>query len=126
MFSAAKAMNKQLWGALIVQCILGGIYIAGIAFWDNKVVFSAFVGCMAGLIPNAYFYIRMSKQSGNDDAGQWLSYAYRSEFGKWLMTGMIFVLAFTSGHPWDPLVLFAGYVLVQISSWFVPFIIKGN
>ncbi|MDH5356370.1 MAG: ATP synthase subunit I [Gammaproteobacteria bacterium] len=109
-----------------IQFILGGFYFLGIAFWDNALVLSALVGCMAALVPNTYFYIRMGKQAENNDAQQWLSYAYRSEFGKWLMTGMIFLLAFTSNHSWDPIVLFAGYVLIQISSGFVPFIFKGN
>ncbi len=89
-------------------------------------MFSAIIGCLAGLIPNGYFYFRMSKQVEGNNAQQWLGYAYRSEFGKWLMTGMIFMLVFTSKHTWDPIVLFAGYVLIQISSWFVPFVIKGN
>lgn len=89
-------------------------------------MFSALVGCLAALVPNGYFYYRMSRQVENNNAQQWLGFAYRSEIGKWFMTGMIFVLAFTSNHSWDPIVLFTGYTLILISSWFVPFVTKGN
>jgi len=36
------------------------------------------------------------------------------------------VLAFTSGYPWDPVILFAGFVLIQLSGLFAPLVIKGN
>ena len=121
-----KAMNNQIWKALYLQIVLSVLYVLASAIWNMSVVFSAMIGCMAGLIPNAYFYFRMSRQSNNNNAQQWLGYAYRSEFGKWLMAGIIFMLAFTSNHSWDPMVLFAGYVLIQVSSWFVPFFNKGN
>ncbi|MCP4188892.1 MAG: hypothetical protein GY763_14905 [Gammaproteobacteria bacterium] len=119
-------MRFQIWKTLAIQFSLGVFYASIMAFWKSDVVFSAVVGSLAALIPNSYFYWRISKQRENDNAQQWLGYAYRSELGKWLMTGMIFMLAFASDLPWDPIVLFAGYVLIQISSWFVPFIIKGN
>ncbi|MCP4490159.1 MAG: hypothetical protein GY820_23010 [Gammaproteobacteria bacterium] len=119
-------MRFQIWKTLVIQFALGVIYASIMAFWKSEVVFSAVTGCLAALIPNGYFYWRISKQRENDNAQQWLGYAYRSEFGKWLMTGMIFMLAFTSDHLWDPIILFAGYALIQVSSWFVPFIIKGS
>jgi hypothetical protein len=39
---------------------------------------------------------------------------------------MILLLAFTTDYPWDPVVLFAGFVLIQVSGWFTPFVTKGN
>jgi ATP synthase protein I len=119
-------LKDQVRKTLIVQYIFGAFFILGAGLLERSVMLSAIVGCLAGLVPNTYFCFKMSRQSKNDDAIQWLGYAYRAEFGKWLMTGMIFVLAFTSGHSWQPVVLFAGYCLILISSWFVPFMIKGN
>ena len=119
-------MNFQIWKALQIQVVTAMLYVSASTLWMENVTFSAIVGCLASLIPNGYFYFRMSRQAENDNAQQWLGYAYRSEIGKWLMTGMIFVLAFSSSHSWDPIVLFAGYGLIHLSSWFVPFVIKGN
>jgi len=121
-----KAMKNEIWKAPLIQLALSVLYVIGIAVWEMDALFSAIVGCMAGLIPNTYIYYRMSRQAENDSATQFLGYAYRSELGKWLMTGMIFMLAFTSDHVWDPVFLFAGYVLVQVSSGFVAFVTKGN
>jgi len=88
--------------------------------------FSAFTGCLASLLPSIYFSYRMLRQADNNNATEWLGYAYRSGIGKWLMAGIIFVLAFTSGYQWDPVILFVGYLLVQMSGLFVPFIHKGK
>jgi ATP synthase protein I len=119
-------MNNQIFNTLIAQYLLGGIYLIGVLIWNDSVILSALVGCMACLVPNSYYSIRMLKQTNNNNAAQWLGYAYRSEIVKWLMTGMIFVLAFTADYNWDPIVLFAGYILLQVSSWFVPLVLKGN
>jgi len=119
-------MKNQIYKTLIAQYLLGAIYLIGIVIWNDNVMLSALVGCIACLVPNTYQSIRMLRQTDNDNAVQWLGYAYRSEFVKWLMTGIIFLLAFTTNYPWDPIVLFAGYILIQVSSWFVPLALKGN
>jgi len=119
-------MKNQLLHTLLVQYAIGGIYLFGVVIWDDNVMLSALVGCMACLVPNTYHSIRMLKQIDNNNAVQWLGYAYRSEFVKWLMTGMIFMLAFTANYEWDPVVLFAGYILIHITSWLVPPGLTGN
>ena len=119
-------MKNQIFRILMAQYLLGGAYLLGAVIWNENVMLSALVGCMACLVPNTYQGIRMLKLTENDNAVQWLGFAYRSELVKWLMTGMIFLLAFTANYPWDPIVLFAGYIFLQISSWFVPLVLKGN
>ncbi len=76
-------MNNQIWKTLAIQSVLSGIYVSAMGIWGEKVMLSAFVGCMACLIPNSYAYIRMAKQSDNNNSGQWLVYAYRIEIGEW-------------------------------------------
>lgn len=119
-------MNFQIRKALLIQTTLSVFCVLATAIWSTDAVFSATIGCMAGLIPNVYFYSRLSLQPENNDAQQWLAYVYRSEIGKWLVTGLIFMLAFASDYSWHPIVLFVGYLFIQVSGWFVPFIIKGN
>ena len=119
-------MNNEIWKVLLIQLVLSFLYAGAVAIWNMDALFSAIVGCMAGLIPNTYICYRMSRQLDNNNAAQVLGYAYRSEFGKWLMTGMIFLLAFTSDQLWDPVFLFAGFILIQVSSGFIPFVTKGN
>jgi len=120
-------MKNQIIRTLVLQYILGVTYLIGTGLWDTAVMLSALVGCVASLVPKTYFGVRMIQATENNkDAAQWLGYAYRSEIGKWVILGAIFVLAFTSGYPWDPVVLFAGFVLIQVSGWLTPFVIKGN
>jgi F0F1-type ATP synthase assembly protein I len=119
-------MKNQILQTLISQYALGGIYVFGVVIWNDSVMLSALTGCIACLLPNTYHSIRILRQTENNNAVQWLGFAYRSEFVKWLMTGMIFLLAFTTNYQWDPMILFAGYILLQLSSWFIPLVLKGN
>ena len=119
-------MKNQIITTLVLQYILGGIFLITTGLWDMSVMFSALVGCMAGLVPSTYFSIRMVQAAENNNALQWLGYAYRAELGKWVMTGMIFALAFNADHDWNPVYLFAGFVLILLSGWVAPLVIKGN
>ena len=131
-------MKNQIIKTLVLQYVLGvtylagtGLYLAGPGLWDVSATMSALVGCVAGLLPKTYFDLRMSRDAGDKNAAQWLGYAYRSEIGKWVIMGAIFMLAFSMDYPWDPVVLFAGFVLIQLSGWLAPFVMdslskKGN
>ena len=121
-----KAMKSQIIGILIFQYALGAVYLVVAGLWDIALIPSALLGCMAVLIPNTYFGIRMLRETENNNAPQWLGYAYRSTIGKWVIMSAILVLAFSTNYPWDPVVLFAGFVLIQVSGWFAPFVTKGN
>ena len=120
-------MKNQIIRTLILQYTLGVIYLTGAGLWDAAVIPSALVGCVAALLPKTYLGLRMLRASEqNNDAAQWLGYAYRSEIGMWVITGAIFAIAFTSKYPWDPVILFAGFILIQLSGRVVPLVTKGN
>ncbi len=120
-------MKNQIIRTLILQYILGVIYLTGTGLWDTALWPSALVGCVAALLPKTYFGLRMLRATEqNKDAAQWLGYAYRSEIGKWVIMGAVFAIAFTSNYPWDPVVLFAGFIVIQLSGRVVPLVIKGN
>jgi len=119
-------MKSQIWAVLQVQYSVAGIFLLLVLLWNYNVVFSAFVGVLAAVVPNSYFAFKMLKRVNNKDAVQWLGYAYRSEFGKWLMTGVIFVLVFTSDYAWNYKVLLAGFIFMQFSSWFTPLMVKNK
>ena len=120
-------MKNQIIRTLILQYILGVIYLLGTGLWDVAAWFSALVGCLAALIPKTYFGLRMIQATKNDnDATRWLGSAYRLEFGKWVLMVLILGMAFTTDYPWNPIVLFAGFVLIQISGLVAPLVTKGN
>ena len=119
-------MKNQIIGVLVLQYVLGITYLAATGLWDTTALLSALAGCVAALVPKTYFSLRMLRSTEDKDAAQWLSYAYRTEIGKWMIMGAIFMGAFTTDYPWDPVVLFAGFVFIQMSGWLAPFVIKGN
>jgi F0F1-type ATP synthase assembly protein I len=119
-------MKMHIQVLLVSQSVVMLVYMAVVWLFNLGDVFSAFTGCLASLIPGTYFAFKMLRQVDNNNAEQWLGYAYRSDIAKWLMTGIIFTLAFTSTYQWDPIILFVGYLLMQMSGMFVPLIQKGN
>jgi F0F1-type ATP synthase assembly protein I len=119
-------MKNQIIRLLVFQYILGVSYLIGTGLWDMALAPSALLGCVAALLPKTYFSLRLLRTTNNNNAPQWLGYAYRSEIGKWVIMSMILVLAFTTGYSWNPVVLFAGFVLIQLSGWLTPFVTKGN
>jgi F0F1-type ATP synthase assembly protein I len=119
-------MKAYIQVLLSSQLVVLLVYVALVWLLGLGDSFSALTGCLASLIPGTYFAFKMLRQVDNDNAGQWLGYAYRSDIAKWLMTGVIFTLAFTSAYQWDPVILFVGYLLMQVSGMFVPLIQKGN
>jgi ATP synthase protein I len=121
-----KAMKNQIFKVLVLQYALGGFYLAVTGIWDAAGMMSALTGCLAALVPKTYFSLRMLRNTEDKNAAQWLGYAYRSEIGKWVIMGAIFAIVFSTDYPWDPAVLFVGFVLIQLSGWLAPFVIKGN
>ncbi len=118
-------MKNQIIRTLIFQYLLGVTYLIGTGLWDAASMFSALIGCLAALLPTTWFGYRMIKaQDQENDAALILGYAYRSEIGKWVMMALIFWMAFTTEYPWDPGFLFAGFVLVLMSGWVAPLVIK--
>jgi F0F1-type ATP synthase assembly protein I len=119
-------MKNQIYNALAIQYVVGCLFLGGLGVWNSSIVFSGLVGCLTALLPATYISSRMAKKTDDYSAQQWLSYAYRTQLGKWLMTIMIFVLVLTAEYTWHYAILFAGFCLIQITSCVVPLMIKGD
>jgi len=119
-------MKAQILHLLTIQLAVISAFLVLVYLLQLGDMVSALSGCLASLLPSIYFSIRMLRQANNNNAAAWLGYAYRADIGKWLLAGIIFALMFTSSYQWDPLILFVGYLLVQLSGMFVPFFEKGN
>ena len=119
-------MKTQVQHLLIIQLLVMLGYLVAVYVLRPGSLLSGLTGCLASLIPSFYLSFRMLRRNHVDDAAEWLGHAYRSDIGKWLMSAMIFALAFTSGYSWDPVILFVGFLLVQMSAMFLPLINKGE
>jgi ATP synthase protein I len=120
-------MKKQIVRGLSLQLLLAGLLLTGISFFQTGTsFFSAVAGCLAAILPNGYIGYKMARQTEAATAHEFVNYAYRSQFGKWVMTGMIFTLIFTAEYDWDPLSLFVGYCVIAITGGFIPLIFKSD
>ena len=119
-------MKAQIYKALATQYVVGCVFLGVIGIWNLDIVFSGLVGCLTALLPATYLSSRMAKKTDDYSAQQWLSYAYRTQLGKWFMTIMIFTLALTAEYTWHYATLFAGFCLIQVASCVVPLMIKGD
>ncbi|MFT5503029.1 MAG: ATP synthase protein I [Gammaproteobacteria bacterium] len=120
-------MKKQIVQGLAAQILLAVVLAIGIEFFHSGESFvSVVAGSLAAILPNGYIGYKIFRQSGAITAHEFVNYAYRSQLGKWVMTGMIFVLIFTADYNWDPLSLFAGYCVVAIAGGFIPLIFKSD
>lgn len=119
-------MKAQIRLLLTVQASVMLGYLVVIFIVDRQGLVSATTGCLASLLPSLYFSFRMLRYSQVEDPAKWLGHAYRSDIGKWVLAGVIFALAFSSGYQWDPIILFIGYLLVQMSAFFIPIMFKGT
>lgn len=119
-------MKEQVQWLLKVQLLITVLYpvLTGLLGWGD--VLSALIGCLISLLPSAYFGQRLLRQVKNYDPMLWLRSAYRFEIGKWVLAATLFALAFSSGYSWDPIILFVGYLLTQMSGLVSPYFVKGT
>ena len=119
-------MKAQVFGLLKIQLLITALYPVLIAVlgWGDEI--SALAGCLISFLPATYFGLRVLGQANSYDPVLWLRSTYRFEIGKWVLAAVLFALAFSSGYPWDPIILFAGYLLVQMSGLISPYIVKGS
>jgi len=116
-------MNKSIKAALLVRLLVSCVFIVCIYAFFRGAVFSAVVGAVSCLIPEAYQGWKISKTEKEFEPSKWLRLAYQSMISKWLMTAMIFAISFSSSFQWDYKILFAGYLIVSISGLLTPIFI---
>lgn len=83
---------------------------------------SAVLGGVVCIVPNAYFASRIFKYQGARAAKQIVNSFYKGEALKIIMSMFLFTAVFISFRI-TPLAFFGGYIAVQITHWFAPWLI---
>ena len=86
--------------------------------------YSALLGALICLIPNAYFARRVFKHRGALAAQEIVRAFYVGEAIKLALTAGLFALVFIHIKPLDVLMLFVGFVAVQAAVWLTPILAK--
>lgn len=103
-----------LWGWQLGLLLLA----SALLWWLNPVLaYSVLIGGLIYWVPNAYFTLYAFRFRGAQAAANVLRSMYRGEFGKFLLTGVGFALAFVLVKPLDSIGLFAAFIGMTLSQW---------
>jgi ATP synthase protein I len=104
---------------LTIPRVLGWQFVIGAAlaavFWGvsgNTAGYSALLGSLACVIPNAFLGLRL--MAPRQDAKALLRATWIGELVKLASTVLIFTLVFTQVRPLSPAALFTGFIVTQL------------
>jgi ATP synthase protein I len=100
---------------LVVQAGVG--VVLALAFWGaggNVAGYSALLGSLVSIIPNAFLALRLAVPRRDPGAQGLVRAAYIGEFGKLALTVLFFSLVFTLVRPLSAAALFAGFIATQL------------
>jgi len=104
-----------------------GLVLAGGGFGISGGVaaYSAFLGSLVCVLPNAFLGARIVLAGGGGDARTLLRASYAGAAGKLLLTAAFFALVFVLVRPLAPGWFFGGFLLSQAVIWFSPLLTRG-
>ena len=103
--------------AKVLLAQLGMTAALGMLFWaiDGQVSgYSAFLGGLTCLIPNAFLALRLVAPRRDPGAAALVRAAYIGELGKLALTVLMFTTVFTLVRPLAAGALFAGFIAAQL------------
>ena len=103
--------------ARVLLAQLGLTVVLAIVFWgtDGRVSgYSALLGGLTCVIPNAFLALRLAVPRRDPGAGALVHAAYIGELGKLALTVLMFSMVFTLVRPLAAGSLFAGFIAAQL------------
>lgn len=96
--------------------LLTGLALAGVLWvvFGKVAGYSAMLGSLICLIPNAFLALRLSVPRRNPGAAALINAAWIGEIGKLALTVLFFSLVFTLVRPLSAAALFAGFIATQL------------
>ena len=102
-----KVLVGQIGIGAVLAAALWGLYghVAG---------YSALLGSLTCVIPNAFLALRLVVPRRDPGAGALIRAAYIGEVGKLALTVLMFSIVFTMVQPLSAAALFAGFIAAQL------------
>jgi len=114
--------------AKVLLAQLGITVVLAMLFWgtDGHVSgYSALLGGLACVIPNAFLALRLAVPRRDPGAGALMRAAYIGEFGKVALTVLIFSMVFVLVQPLAAGAMFAGFIAAQLAI-FTGFLVRDK
>ncbi len=120
----ANELDLTIVRVLMWQLITGvGLAAVTWGVFGGVAGYSALLGSLACVIPNAFLGLRIV--APRRDPGALKRAAWVGEAGKLALTVLIFTLVFTQVRPLEPAALFAGFIATQLVV-FAGFLMRGD
>jgi len=100
-----RLLGRQFVVGAVLAAVLWGVY-------GNTAGYSALLGSLICVVPNAFFGLRM--MASRRDAQALLRAAWIGELIKLALTVLLFTLVFTQVRALSPAALFAGFIVTQL------------
>jgi ATP synthase protein I len=108
-------------GSNVIVTVLAGQLVVGVllaaAFWGlagGVAGYSALLGSLTCVIPNAFLAMRIVLARRDAGAGDLLRAAWTGELGKLALTVLMFTIVFVAVRPLAAGALFAGFIAAQL------------
>jgi len=115
MNESAGSRDSFIIGRMLLWQLVTGLVLAA-ALWgifDRITGWSALLGGMTAVIPNAFLAARIAFSRREEGARSLLRAAWIGETGKLALTVLMFTLVFTLVRPLSAAALFAGFIVTQ-------------
>jgi len=110
-----------MWQFLTGTAVATAVWLV----FDGVAAYSAMLGSLICLIPNAFLALRLSVPRKSPGAAALMSAAWIGELGKLALTILFFSLVFTLVRPLSAAALFAGFIVAQFVALF-GFLMRSN
>lgn len=112
---------------LLAQLGVGLALVAiGAAVSGLVAAYSALLGCLVCVVPNAFLGVRIVLGGNQGDAKALLRASYIGAAGKLLMTAAFFAVVFVLVRPLGPGWFFGGFMASQAVIWIAPVLTRGG
>ena len=108
-------MDLTILRVLMWQFLVGAVLAAVLwGVFDKVVGYSALLGSLICVIPNAFLALRLVVPRRDPGAQALINAAWIGEIGKLALTVLFFSLVFTLVRPLSAAALFAGFITTQL------------
>ena len=107
----------QVMPVLLWQLLVSLGLALFLLYFGTVEAYSALLGGLICVIPNAYLATRLLMKSGSGDSRVFLRAAFTGEAVKLLLTAGLFMLVFSTVKPLNILMLFIGFIAAISVQW---------
>lgn len=99
---------------LKLQALMSMLAVVVTYPFSNVASASVLAGCMTALVPNLVFARWFEQPYRADCTHRLLGQMYLAQLGRWMLTAVLFALAFSGIEDLEPRALFGAFVLIYI------------